>query len=66
MQYRCWVEIGGNRRRIGQMFFGGNVAFWVGEVDEVAEVGPGTRFGISLERADGDAITGDPVLVGDL
>lgn len=66
LQYRCWVEIGGNRMRIGQMFFGGDVSFWVGEVDEVAGAGPGTRFGVSLERSDGDAVSGDPVLLGEL
>jgi hypothetical protein len=66
MQYRCWVEIDGARRRIGQMFFGGDVAFWVGPVDEISGVGPGTRFGISLVPAEGDSVSGDPVLVGEL
>ena len=66
MQYRCWVEIGGSRRRIGQMFFGGNVAYWVGPVDEIAGAGPGTTFGVSLVPADGDSVSGDPVLQGGL
>lgn len=66
MQYRCWVEIDGARRRIGQMFFGGDVAFWVGPVDEISGVGPGTQFGISLVPADGDSVAGDPVLLGKL
>lgn len=66
MQYRCWVETDGGRRRIGQMFFGGDVAYWVGPVDELTGVGPGTRFGVSLVPADGDSLAGDPVLLGEL
>ncbi len=66
MQYRCWVEIGGSRQRIGQMFFGGNVAYWVGQADGIAGAGTGTRFGVSLGPADGDSITADPVLQGQL
>jgi hypothetical protein len=66
MQYRCWVEIDGGRRRIGQMFFGGDVAYWVGPVEEIAGVGPGTRFGVSLVPAEGDSVSTDPVLEGTL
>ena len=64
MQYRCWVEINGSRRRIGQMFFGGDVAYWVGAADTIAEAGPGTTFGVSLVPADGDSLAPDPVLQG--
>ena len=40
-----------SRRRIGQMFFAGDVAFWVGPVDEVADAVPrDARFGVSLGR----------------
>ena len=66
MQYRCWVEIDGGRRRIGQMFFGGDVAYWVGPVQEITGVGPGTRFGVSLVPAEGDSVSTDPVLEGTL
>jgi hypothetical protein len=66
MQYRCWVETDGGRRRIGQMFFGGDVAYWVGPVEELAGVRPGTRFGVSLVPAEGDSVAGDPVLLGEL
>jgi anti-sigma-K factor RskA len=66
MQYRCWVEIDGGRRRIGQMFFGGDVAYWVGPVEEIAAVGPGTRFGVSLVPAEGDSVATDPILEGQL
>ena len=66
MQYRCWVETDGGRRRIGQMFFGGGVSYWVGPVEELAGVGPGTLFGVSLVPAEGDSVAGDPVLLGEL
>ncbi len=66
MQYRCWVEIDGSRKRIGQMFFGGNVAYWVGAVDGIGGVGPGTRFGVSLGSDDGESVAADPVLLGEL
>src|SRR5262245_12395010 len=36
MEYRCWVESGGERVPIGQMFFAGDVAYWVGEVPATA------------------------------
>jgi alkylhydroperoxidase family enzyme len=66
MQYRCWVEIDGGRRRIGQMFFGGDVAYWVGPVEAITRVGPGTRFGVSLVPAEGDSVATDPILEGQL
>ncbi len=66
MQYRCWVETDGGRRRIGQMFFGGDIAYWVGPVEELAEVRPGSRFGVSLVPAEGESLAGDPVLLGEL
>jgi hypothetical protein len=64
MQYRCWVEMNGSRKRIGQMFFGGDVAYWVGKVDGIGGVGPGTRFGVSLVPVGGDSVAADPVLLG--
>jgi hypothetical protein len=66
MQYRCWVEIDGSRKRIGQMFFGGNVSFWVGEVDGIGGAGPGSRFGVSLGPDEDDSMSADPVLLGEL
>ncbi len=48
------------------MFFGGDVAYWVGPVEELAGVGPGTRFGVSLVPAEGDSLAGDPILLGEL
>jgi hypothetical protein len=62
-QYRCWVEIGGSRQPVGQMFFAGDVSYWVGKVAALDRVTPGSRFGISLVASDGTAV-GDPVLTG--
>jgi hypothetical protein len=64
MQYRCWVEINGSRKRVGQMFFAGDVAYWVGIVNGISGVGPGTRFGVSLVPGDAESIAADPVLLG--
>ena len=63
-EYRCWIEVGGARESIGKMFFGGDLAYWVGDVPEVAATTPGTQFGVSLVRLDGGDGPGEPVLVG--
>lgn len=63
-EYRCWVEIGGERRPVGRMFFGGGLGYWVGPVQALSEVRPGSRFGISLVDANGPPLADDPVLFG--
>lgn len=63
-EYRCWVDIGGERRPVGRMFFGGGVAYWVGPVDALSEVRPGTLFGITLVEPNGPSLANDPVLLG--
>ena len=63
-EYRCWIEVGGTRESIGKMFFGGDLAYWVGDVPEVSATAPGTQFGVSLVRLDGGDVPGEPVLVG--
>jgi hypothetical protein len=65
-EYRCWMEIGGRRTAIGQMFPGRGVAYWVGNVDALSTAEPGTRFGVSVVPAGGDPVAGEPVLVGEL
>jgi hypothetical protein len=62
-EYRCWVEAGGSRASIGKMYFGGDVAYWVGDVPEVAGLGPEARFGVSLVDLTGGGEPGEPVLV---
>ena len=65
-EYRCWLETAAGRSPIGKMFFGGGVSYWVGEVATVDAATTGTRFGVSLVPVDGDAVSGDPVLLGEL
>lgn len=66
MEYRCWVEIGGSRTRIGQMFLGGDVAYWAGDVVDLAAAVEGSRFGVSLVPIGGNPVSGDPILLGSL
>jgi anti-sigma-K factor RskA len=63
-EYRCWVEVDGQRTRIGRMFFAGDVAFWVGETQTLDDLGDAARFGVTLVPAAGDSVDGDPVLEG--
>ena len=42
-EYRCWVEVGGARTPIGKMFFGGELAYWVGECRAGASAGAARR-----------------------
>jgi hypothetical protein len=66
MVYRCWVESGGERTTIGQMFFAGDVAFWVGEVPEITVNGE-ISYGVSLSPVgDPSDVSADPVLVSDI
>jgi hypothetical protein len=62
-EYRCWVETNGKRQAIGKMFFGGNVAYWVGPVPAVSGLGDAT-FGVSLVDLANPGATGQPVLTG--
>lgn len=64
-EYRCWVEVAGQRSAIGRMFFGGDLAYWVGKVGQVAGLPDGARFGVSLVDLGSTSAPGEPVLVGD-
>jgi hypothetical protein len=64
-EYRCWVERDGQRSSIGKMFFGGDLAYWVGDVPQVAGLAPGARFGVSLVDLGANGAPGQPVLVAD-
>lgn len=66
LEYRCWVEVGGMRQRVGKMFFNQDLAFWVGPSPAIAGVSNGATFGVSLVDAAGPAVDGDPVLLGEL
>ncbi len=65
-EYRCWFETSAGRTKVGKMFFSGDIAYWVGDVEGLATATPGTKFGVSLEDAGGSGIGGDPVLIGTL
>jgi hypothetical protein len=63
-EYRCWVEVSGQRASVGKMYFGGDVAYWVGDVPEVAGLPAGARFGVSLVDLATSSQVGQPVLTG--
>jgi hypothetical protein len=63
-EYGCWVEVNGQRRRIGRMYPGGGVQAWAGPVADLASLPPGTLFGVSLVPIGGGV--GVPVLAGTL
>jgi hypothetical protein len=63
-EYRCWLERDGTRVAIGKMFFGGDVAYWVGPVADVSGIGPDARFGVSLIDLGNPDAPGEPVLTG--
>jgi hypothetical protein len=65
-EYRCWVERGGQRQRVGKMFFSGDLAYWIGLVPAVSGVSSDARFGVSLVDASGPGIDAPPVLGGGL
>ena len=62
-EYRCWVEVNGARAQIGKMFFGGDIAYWVGKVPEVGGLAPGARFGVTLVDIAGAGRPSEDVLV---
>jgi hypothetical protein len=65
-EYRCWVEIDGQRTPVGKMFFGGDLAFWAGPVETIDDLPPGSTFGVSLVDAAGSDVGEPPVLTGDV
>ena len=64
-EYRCWVEVDGRLTPIGKMFFGGSLAYWVGDVPQVAGLAPGAKFGVSLVELGTTGAPGQPVLAGE-
>ena len=61
-EYRCWVEVNGTRSPIGKMFFGGELAYWVGDVKLLAGLPSNARFGVSLVNLGTPGAQGEPVL----
>ena len=62
-EYGCWVEVDGERRRLGHMYWAGDVWTWAGPVDGLGSLPPGATFGVSLTSPDAP---GQPVLTGNL
>ena len=61
--YGCWVEAGGERRRIGTMYAAGDELWaWSGAADGLDALPAGAVFGVSLVPGDGGAAV--PVLTG--
>jgi hypothetical protein len=65
-EYRCWVIQDGEREAVGKMFFGGDLAYWIGDVEAVAGLTEDATFGVSLVDIDGTSLDADPVMTGDL
>lgn len=65
-EYRCWVEIDGQRHDVGRMFFADELAFWVGETPEVADLPSGSRFGVSPTAVGSPSLEADPIISGQL
>lgn len=65
-EYRCWVEIAGQRHNVGKMFFADELAFWVGETPEVADLPAGATFGVSPTAVGSPSLEADPVIRGQL
>jgi hypothetical protein len=65
-EYRCWVEIDGQRHNVGRMFFADELAFWVGDTPEVSDLPPGTVFGVSPTAIGSPSLEADPVIRGQL
>jgi len=62
MEYGCWLETGGDRRRIGKMYPGGELNAWVGPVAGLDDLRAGSVFGVSLTPIGGGP--GETVLTG--
>ena len=65
-EYRCWVEIDGQRQRVGRMFFSDELAYWTGGVPALSGMTGAATFGVSLVDASTNSVATDPVLLGEL
>ncbi len=62
-EYGCWVEVDGQRHRLGRMYWVGDVWTWAGPVEGLDNLPAGATFGVSLNTPDA---AGEPVLTGSL
>jgi hypothetical protein len=64
-EYRCWVVVDGERKPVGKMFFGGDLAFWAGPAEAITDLPTDATFGVSLvDAASGSDVGEPPVLEG--
>ncbi|OGO57321.1 MAG: hypothetical protein A2V85_15625 [Chloroflexi bacterium RBG_16_72_14] len=63
-EYGCWVEVDGERRRLGRMYWAGDLWAWAGPADGLGDLPAGTAFGVSLVVTGSGE--GQPVLAGEL
>lgn len=64
-EYGCWVEVAGQRERLGRMYPAGDLWTWAGAVDGLGDLPAGAVFGVSLGPKGGGA-GAIPVLTGSL
>lgn len=64
-EYGCWVEVDGQRRRLGRMYRAGDLWTWAGPASGLADLPAGAVFGVSAGPAGGGG-TAAPVLTGSL
>jgi hypothetical protein len=64
-QYGCWVEAGGQRQRLGRMYWAGDLWTWAGTAPGLAGLPDGALFGVSLGEVGGGG-SPVPVLTGRL
>jgi hypothetical protein len=65
-EYRCWVEVDGQRKNVGKMFFADELAFWVGKTAGVSDLPDGSVFGVSAAAVGSPSLEADPVIRGEL
>jgi hypothetical protein len=63
-EYRCWVEVEGERLVLGTMWHAGPVAWWAGELALPTAIPADVRYGVSRVEP-GSTEPGAVVLVGD-
>lgn len=64
-EYGCWVQVDGQRRRLGRMYWAGDLWTWEGPASGLADLPAGAVFGVSAGPAGGGG-TAAPVLTGSL
>lgn len=65
-EYRCWVEVDGARAPVGKMFFGGDLAYWLGDVAVLDGLTAPATFGVSLSEIGVTTPDSVPVIAGEL